>query len=180
MDFDLNLPIYRAIDFGFANPFVCLWIQVDKDNCVRVIDEYIKSRVTVSAHAEEIKKRTPVDESRVTASYCDPAGASANDVTGQSSVKELRSSGIMLKYRKSFILQGIELIRKAINTADGKTSLLVSPKCPRLIQAMQSYHYPESGGELPLKDGVHDHPIDALRYFFVNHSGHSKTIIRRY
>jgi len=26
------LPLYRAIDFGYANPFVCLWVQVD-DNC---------------------------------------------------------------------------------------------------------------------------------------------------
>jgi hypothetical protein len=24
-------------------------------------------------------------------------------------------------------------------------------------------------GELPQKDGVHDHAIDALRYFFVNY-----------
>jgi len=38
---------------------------------------------------------------------------------------------------------------------------------------MQSYHYPErpAGGctETPVKDGVYDHPIDALRYFFVNY-----------
>jgi hypothetical protein len=25
------LPLYRAIDFGYANPFVCLWVQVDDD-----------------------------------------------------------------------------------------------------------------------------------------------------
>jgi len=24
------LPLYRAIDFGYANPFVCLWVQVDE------------------------------------------------------------------------------------------------------------------------------------------------------
>ena len=27
--FDANLPLYRALDFGYANPFVCLWVQVD-------------------------------------------------------------------------------------------------------------------------------------------------------
>jgi len=27
-----SLPLCRAIDFGYANPFVCLWVQVD-DNC---------------------------------------------------------------------------------------------------------------------------------------------------
>ena len=46
---------------------------------------------------------------------------------------------------------------------------MIDPKCGKLIEAMQCYHYPDSGGELPEKDGVHDHPIDALRYFFVNY-----------
>jgi hypothetical protein len=27
-----GLPLYRAIDFGYANPFVCLWVQVE-ENC---------------------------------------------------------------------------------------------------------------------------------------------------
>jgi hypothetical protein len=26
-----GLPLYRAIDFGYANPFVCLWVQVEGD-----------------------------------------------------------------------------------------------------------------------------------------------------
>ena len=43
---------------------------------------------------------------------------------------------------------------------------------------------PEPGsaaaGELPLKDGVYDHPIDALRYFFVNHTRPTKTTTRHY
>jgi hypothetical protein len=37
-----------------------------------------------------------------------------------------------------------------------------------------------AGGELPLKDGLHDHPIDALRYFFVNYQRPNKTASRRY
>ena len=39
LDYDANLAVYRALDFGFVNPFVCLWIQVDEDGVVRVIDE---------------------------------------------------------------------------------------------------------------------------------------------
>jgi hypothetical protein len=35
------------------------------------------------------------------------------------------------------------------------------PMCP---------DYPDDPvhGELPVKDGIYDHPIDALRYFFIN------------
>jgi len=27
--YNAGLPLYRAIDFGYANPFVCLWVQVE-------------------------------------------------------------------------------------------------------------------------------------------------------
>jgi hypothetical protein len=171
VDYDPNLPLYRTLDFGFVNPFVCLWIQVDRAGTVRVIDEYVRSRSTIDVHAKEMKRRTPCPEEQVTATFCDPAGAGQNDITGTSTVRELRSLGIATRYRRSTILEGIELIRRALRSGAGKSSLVISPRCPRLIEALQCYHYPDAGpvtGELPLKDGVYDHPIDALRYFFVN------------
>jgi len=183
VDYDPNLPLYRALDFGFVNPFVCLWIQVDETGVVRVIDEYVRSRATIDVHAVEIKNRTPVAEEQVAATFCDPAGKSVNDVTGTSAVRELRSFGIAVRFRRSGILEGIELIRRAIRSGDGKSSLIVSPKCPRLIEAMECYHYPESAAprELPQKDGLYDHPIDALRYFFVNQvRGSGKMLTRSY
>ena len=36
------------------------------------------------------------------------------------------------------------------------------------------------GGELPVKDGTHDHLIDALRYFYVNRRSGMITTGRRY
>jgi len=185
LDYDPNLPVYRSLDFGFVNPFVCLWIQVDEDGVVRVIDEYVRSRATIDVHADEIKQRTPDGEGRVAATFCDPAGKSVNDVTGTSVVRELRTLGIVTRYRRSGILDGLELIRRAIRAGDGKNRLVISSRCQRLIEAMRCYHYPEPGtaaaaGELPLKDGVYDHPIDALRYFFVNYKRSSKGVSRRY
>jgi hypothetical protein len=185
VDYDPNLALYRALDFGFVNPFVCLWIQVDEEGVVRVIDEYVRSRATIDVHAAEIRERTGCDEQQVAATFCDPSGASVNDVTGTSVVRELRSLGIATRYRRSGILEGIELIRRCIRAGDGKSRLIISPRCHRLIEAMRCYHYPDcgsaaAGGELPLKDGLYDHPIDALRYFFVNHHRPSKQATRRY
>ena len=183
VDYDPNLPLYRAVDFGFVNPFVCLWIQADENGVVRVIDEYVRSRATIDVHAVEIKNRTPITEEKVAATYCDPAGKSVNDVTGTSAVRELRSLGIAVRFKPSGILEGIELIRRSIRSGDGKTSLVISPKCPRLVEALECYHYPESAdsGELPQKDGLYDHPIDALRYFFINHArSDGKMVTRRY
>ena len=183
VDYDPNIPLYRALDFGFVNPFVCLWIQVDGTGIVRVIDEYIRTRATIDVHADEVKSRTPVSEEQVAATFCDPAGAGVNDVTGTSVVRELRTLGIMVRFRQSGILEGIELIRRAIRSGDGQSTITISPRCQRLIEAMQCYHYPQFGSidsELPLKDGLYDHPIDALRYFFVNYNRPTKTTTRRY
>lgn len=180
--YDERLGLYRAIDFGFVNPFVCLWIQVDEDGVVRVIDEYIKSRMTVEQHGEAIKKLTPCSEEYVSGTFCDPAGAGVNDVSGTSAVRELRRLGIKVSYRKSGILEGIEHVRRAVLSGDGKRRLLISGRCRRLIESMRCYHYPEkmSESELPVKDGVYDHAIDALRYFFVNYSRKYRTFTRKY
>jgi hypothetical protein len=182
IDYDANLAVYRTLDFGFVNPFVCLWIQVDQDGIVRVLDEYVRSRATIDVHAAEIKQRTPGGEERVAATFCDPAGGSVNDVTGTSVIRELRTLGIVTRSTHSGILEGIELIRRAIRAGDGRSTLVISMRCQRLIEAMQCYHYPEksAAGELPLKDGIYDHPIDALRYFFINYKRSSKTTSRRY
>jgi hypothetical protein len=184
LEFNPSLALYRTIDFGFVNPFVCLWIQTDSDNNIYIIDEYVRSRATIDTHADEIKKRTPVSEEKVTATFCDPSGSAANDVTGTSAVRSLNAAGIRTRFRRSSIVEGIELIRRAIRSGDGRTSLFISPRCPRLIEALQCYHYPEnaadSSRELPLKDGVYDHPIDALRYFFVNYTRPAKTFSRKY
>ncbi len=183
VDYDPNLPLYRTLDFGFVNPFVCLWVQVDSIGTVRVIDEYVRSRATIDVHTVEIKNRTPIPEEQVAATFCDPAGAGVNDVTGTSVIRELRALGISVRLKRSGILEGIELIRRSIRSGDGQSTLIISPSCPRLIEALQCYHYPSSGsasGELPLKDGLYDHPIDALRYFFINHNHPTKTKTRLY
>ncbi|UCE49539.1 MAG: hypothetical protein JSW47_05225 [Phycisphaerales bacterium] len=75
--------------------------------------------------------------------------------------------GTAVRSRRSGILEGIELIRQAIRSGYGQSSLVISPRCWRLIEAMECYHYPDSGSshcELPQKDGLYDHPVDALRY----------------
>ena len=83
-----------------------------------------------------------------------------------------------------WVLEGVELVRRAIKSGDGNSHLLISPQCVRLIEAMECYHYADSSNttysELPDKDGVYDHPIDALRYFFVNYKTNRKTKCRRY
>ncbi len=170
LSYNANLPLYRSIDFGFSNPLACLLIQVDTVNDrVLVLDEHVKSRTTLAEHARLIKRRWPWP---VEASYCDPAGRQRNEITGTDLTQEMAALGMPVRWKGSRILDGVELIRSFLAPADGKTRLYVSNKCEQLIRAFQclSYHRESNGrlSEKPEKDGVHDHIIDALRYFFIN------------
>jgi hypothetical protein len=163
-----------AIDFGYAAPFVCLWIHGGATGDVHVLDEYVQPERTMDEHIEQIQSRTRWG--KVTRVSCDPAGSGRNDQTAASNVQLLRSRGYTVRTRHSQIQDGLELIRAALKPAAGKATLFVHKRCERLIKALRSYHYAPGGSELPLKDGEHDHLIDALRYWFINRTmGEVKT-----
>jgi len=161
-------PTYRAVDFGYANPLVCLWVQVTAAGAVHVLREYVRQRVPMARHAAEILKRDP---GPVAATYVDPAGNHREPTSGAACTELLAAAGIPCTSRRSNVAEGIELIRAALDPAAGEPRLLIDAGCTELIAAFESYHYGQpnrpGGGEKPVKDGP-DHAIDALRYFFVN------------
>ena len=120
----------------------------------------------IEQHVAEIKSRGHGDVRRL---YCDPAGNGPNDQTGRTNVERLKRD-FTVRSKGSKIQDGIELIRQALCSGTGDATLFIHPKCERLIAAMHEYRYQEDGGETPDKDGTHDHPVDALRYYYVNSS----------
>lgn len=156
--------MWLAIDFGFVNPFVCLWIA-QFDEVAFVLDEYVQQQRTMDEHLAQIKARP---WGRVRKIACDPAGAGRNEQTAVSNIQMLRAAGYTVRHRRSLIVEGVEQVRAALQPAAGLPRLFVHPRCKRLIDALRNYRYADTGSELPLKDGTHDHLIDALRYFFVN------------
>ncbi len=156
-----------AIDFGYANPFVCLFIVTLADGTTHVVDEYVQSQRTVAEHVKAIVAR-PWGAKRGTVVYCDPAGNGRNDQTGQSSIDTLRAAGFIVRAKASRIVDGLELIRSALRPASGEPTLYIHPRCHRLIKALRCYRYPEGGGEIPIKDGENDHLADSLRYHFIH------------
>ncbi len=171
-------PLFRAIDFGYRSPLVCLWIQLSPAGVVCVIDEYVKTRQPITKHAQTILARDP---GAVTATYVDPAGRQKEATSGAACTELLAEAGIICQSRSSLIVEGIELVRAGLAPAVGAPSLIIDPRCKDLIDSFNSYHYPPPGAsglaEKPVKDGP-DHAIDALRYFFVNRA-RPKIAIRR-
>jgi hypothetical protein len=162
---------WLGIDFGFANPFVCLWIVKHRCGIVHVIDEYVQSGRIMHEHIMEMKRRT--DHGDIVAIGCDPAGSATNEQTSKSNVRLLEEAGYLVRKRGSHIQEGLDLVRDALMNGKGETRLFIHSRCKQLLRAMAAYRYPETGkGETPLKDGENDHLIDALRYFFVNQVSH--------
>jgi hypothetical protein len=167
--------VQLAMDFGFASPFVCLWVVETEGGKTFVVDEYVQEGRMLHEHLEVIEAR---QWGRAKVISCDPAGNSRNEQTAQSNVSLLRQRGYTVRSRKSAIADGIEMIRLALHPAAGAATLVIARRCRQLIESMQKYHYAPGGSEVPVKDGA-DHCVDALRYYFVNRGGNGVTW-RRY
>ncbi len=157
-------PRFRSIDFGYENPFVCLYIAVDPEDRVIIYDEYYQRHRTVEQHANLLRER---DEALLAdglghfeCTTCDPSGASARATLHE---KEIPTLAV-----RSNILHGLELVREQLRIrADGKPGLYVSSQCVETIKEFNLYSYPEGAdSEEPVKN--HDHAMDAMRYFMVN------------
>jgi hypothetical protein len=168
--------VWLGIDFGYCAPFVCLWIAAYGEGFY-VLDEYVQEKQTMDVHIEVIRRRP---HGYVRFAACDPAGSAKNEQTAKSNVEALADAGFTVKKRRSFIVDGLEKIRAVLRPADGAPRLFIHPRCKRLIAAMKAYRYREGGGEVPIKDGEHDHLIDALRYFIVNYPEREEVKGRRY
>lgn len=163
-----GLVLSLGVDFGFAAPFVALWVGRGESGMVYVADEYVVKEKAVEEHHRALKAHALP----ATLIRCDPAGNGRNEQTTKSTIKVLRELGWTVQSRRSEIYEGIERLRVLICPGSGRvedSKLVVHPRCKKLIAALEQYHYPPvNRDELPKKDGVHDHLIDALRYWLVN------------
>lgn len=146
----------RAIDFGFTNPFCCLWGAMDGDGRLWVYRELYRAGAQIADLAEEIKAA----ESGHFATVADPAGAEAREF--------LNLNGISNEEAKNDVYTGIQAVQKRFMPAgDGRPRLYISRDCINTITELYDYSWEEpkegrNAKEVPKQD--RDHAMDALRY----------------
>lgn len=177
-------PLYLASDYGWTNPNVVLFIQVDPFGRVQVIDEYYQSHRSpeeVAADLQEGAQSTthPDFVRAATLLYPDPEDPGASHTLAEKlRLRVMANTGGELKNR-------LELIRKWLKDEnshldfdhpDRRPRLIVAPKCKMTIKEMEAYRYPETKSEegetqpeKPLKKD--DHCPEALGRFFAGHFG---------
>ncbi|MGN6370379.1 MAG: hypothetical protein ACTHN5_19160 [Phycisphaerae bacterium] len=169
--------IFAGVDFGYRGAFVCLWMAMmraadaaDAPPAVWVVEEMVVREETLPRNAKAMRDR-PWDVEKV---YCDVAGRGVNAQTGHTDERVLKEEGFVVKSRKLGILEGVSLVADLVHPAIGAARLFVDPRCVQLISAMEGYERGKNGE--PLKDGTHDHLVDALRYAVANHLGVSSKL----
>ena len=151
---------YRGIDFGFNNPFVCLWMARNPDGIWYVYDEHYRPRATIGSHAGVIDRISGAEQ--YIATYAD------HDAQDRAELWEL---GIYTMPARKEKRSGIEAVQRMLKIrGNGKPRLYIFENCINTIKEMSAYHYAE-GTDLkdpqdePVKKD--DHTLDALRYIIL-------------
>jgi hypothetical protein len=180
-----DMEIGLGIDFGYANPTAIAFMAYNPSTeQVFQFDEIYKERTPIESIAKEIEDKLRsygIRKSDVKL-YTDPAGNAEELSSGISPVDFLRKKGFKVYNKGTEIAPGLALVRKFIRSADGRRSFFIHSSCKESIRSMNGYTYEANKQnekvikEEPLKDGLHDHCCDGIRYYFVNKFDHAKYV----
>ena len=146
----------RAIDFGYTNPFCCLWGAVDGDGRLWVYRELYRRQERIVNLAREINA---IEDGHFR-TVADPEGAQER--------AELAAAGISTEEADKAVTVGIQAVQQRMVIAgDGRPRLMVHSSCTNMISEFYEYRWadPRDGrnaDERPIK--ANDHAMDALRY----------------
>lgn len=169
-------PLYAAVDFGYTNDWVWLWIQVDEKNNVYVIGEHrFRLRDTEDIAVNEFQDH-PLTQ-KLLAIYPDPSSPDDSRILQRKlKVPTRLNTGGEIKTRLALIRGGLKLRPDHLPSGhpDKKPALYVDRSCKQLIWEMrEGYRWPErasevrNDAEIPMdKD---NHGPEALGRFYKGH-----------
>ncbi|HEY84704.1 MAG TPA: terminase [Chloroflexi bacterium] len=164
---------FRAIDFGYTNPFVCQWWAIDPDGRMYLYREIYMSRRTVEKHSRQINALSA--EEHIEETICD------HDAEDRATLAE---NGIHNIAALKDVQTGLQAVMERLRVQpDGKPRLMVMRGCtveidyslkegdpPKPTSTEEEFpgyvwEQPKAGKEdrdRPLK--LNDHGMDTARY----------------
>jgi phage terminase large subunit len=152
----------RSIDFGYTNPFCCLWGAIDPDGRLWIYRERYLSGVIVADHARAIRQ----EPGRFIFTTAD------HDAEDRAT---LHANGIETIRAKKQVGPGINAVKARLRIQkDGRSRLKIHESCQETISEFFDYAWPQpkegrNAKEEPEKD--RDHAQDALRYMVMELDG---------
>lgn len=141
-------PCVRGIDYGYTNPFVCLWGRLDEDGRLYIVDEHYQRKMLIEAHAEAILRRG------------DTVMWTVADHDAQDNA-EMRAHGIATRNAQKEVVRGIQKVASRLQVAgDGRPRLMIFDNCVETIKELETYRWQDQkddrdAKEEPLKQADH-------------------------
>jgi hypothetical protein len=159
-------PRWRAVDYGYAAPFCCLWFAREPSGRIIVYDELYGPGLTADQQAYRIKLNS-VDQ-RFFASVGDPSMWASNregqrfESVAQRYANE--PAGIVLTKASNDRIIGWELVHRLLAWAEqSPPNLLISKRCTNLIRTLPLMVQDVNRVD-DINTDLEDHAVDALRY----------------
>lgn len=174
LNYNPDFPLYAAVDFGYRNWWVWLWIQVDLvSRDVYVIREHRWKQRDTEEIAREMKDHPLMSNLREI--YVDPSSPDdASILRRHTGIPTKNNTGGEIKLRLQLIRSALKRYTPA-HLPDGHPEkhpgLIVDKSCTQLIWEMrEGYRWPESSNELrndsEIPMDVDNHGPEALGRFF--------------
>lgn len=167
-------PKVRSIDFGYSNPFVCLWWAISPSDVWYLYREIYYTHRIVEEHAAQIRKYSEGEQYIATYADHDAEDRATLEKYGietDAAVKDIMP-GIQEAYSKMKVqeienrkITHIYFLRDALVEEDPWLVEMKKPTCT--IQEIQQYQYPKGKGDRNVKEDpvkANDHGMDAMRY----------------
>ena len=94
----------------------------------------------------------------------------------------MRKEGFNVINKASKIAPGLAQVRAFIKSADGTRRFFITKKCKETKRSLLGYQYDSTNSgiikEEALKDGLHDHLCDQIRYFIINRFDTAKYVAK--
>lgn len=160
--------IYRAIDFGYNNPFVCQWWALSPDDELIMFRELYESELLIEDAAHRIQKNTG-DEWQLEQTFCDHDAQAA---------ETLRKYGVHTQNAEKDVEAGIDAVKNRLTPDErGRAKLYVmrgsrvhepdnqlrlNDRPLKTIDEIPNYVWKDDHEDKPEK--ADDHGLDAMRY----------------
>ena len=149
----------RGIDFGYTNPFVCLWGAIGPDGQLLIYRERYRAMQTVRIHAAAI----------LAAERADCVTVADHDAEDRATLHEC---GIQTIAAKKDIRRGIAAVKDRLRVqANGRTRFQIHEECRESIAEFYDYCWPPGADgknekEIPVDD--RNHSMDTVRYMVMH------------
>jgi phage terminase large subunit len=166
---------FRAVDFGYTNPFVCQWWAEDGDGRLYCYREIYYTKRLVEDHARAIVRLS--EGERISTTVCD------HDAEGRATLEKY---GVPTVEAKKEVEEGIQAVQARLRKAgDGKprlyivrgalveldTSLADARRPTSTLEEFPGYVWPKGQDGRPMKEHPvkeNDHGMDATRYMVMH------------